>query len=151
MIKYFTLLHFLITCGVHNNIKMCVLFTLSHIVLYCLLKLSSHIVLYYLLKSFILKGVEFFSVCEAFRMISQQLVWVFVCVCLFLTLVEEFLYMKVIVIYVTFSDIHIFFLSFKIVLPRTYQILWVLVSSSIFLLACIMTRLAFKNNFQDYS
>lgn len=59
--------------------------------------------------------------------------------------------MNVIVIYVTFSDIHNCFLSFKIVLPRTYQILWVLVSSSTFLVACVMTRLAFKNNFQDYS
>lgn len=66
VIKSFTLLHILITCGVHDNTKMYVLFTLLHIVLYCLLKLS-----------FLLKKGRAFPVCEAFRMISQQLVWGF--------------------------------------------------------------------------
>lgn len=49
VIESFTLLHILVTCGVPNNTKMCVLFTLSHIVLYCLSKLS-----------FLLKEVELF-------------------------------------------------------------------------------------------
>lgn len=125
-IKSFTLLHFLIICGVYSNTKVCVVFTIPLTVVKVV---------------FYSEWARTFSVCEAFRMFSQQLVFLLNLIWRISAYENDY--------NLLYFLIFIPFYSFKIMLPRTYQILWVLISNSIFLLACMWMR-AFKNNFENY-
>ena len=113
--------------GTEQYRSVCSLYLIS----YCLLRLS-----------FIPKELEPFLCVKLLECSPNN--W-----CFFWILFEGFLHMKMIVICYIFWCLY-FFLSFKIMLPRTYQISWVLISNSIFLLACIRMRLTFKNNFENY-